>query len=102
GAHVDRYEYCPHPPTEGTGAYRIECDCRKPKPGMLLRAATALTLDLPRSYLIGDRLSDVEAGRRAGCATILVRTGYGAAECRQLDRADAVLVVEDVAGAIDI
>jgi len=80
GAWVDAYYCCPHHPTEGRGEYRVECDCRKPKPGMLLWAARELGLDLTRSVLMGDKLSDLEAGARAGCQTILVRTGYGAAQ----------------------
>ena len=77
-ARIDRYYYCPHHPTEGRGEYRTGCDCRKPAPGLLLRAADEMGLDLGRSILIGDKLGDIEAGHRAGCCTILVRTGYGA------------------------
>jgi D-glycero-D-manno-heptose 1,7-bisphosphate phosphatase len=77
GARIDRYEYCPHHPTEGLPPYRVDCACRKPRPGMLLRAATALGLDLSRSVMIGDKLSDLQAGIAAGCRVILVRTGYG-------------------------
>lgn len=77
GARIDRYEYCPHHPTEGLGDYRIDCACRKPKSGMLTRAAAALAVDLTRSLMIGDRPSDLEAGESAGCRFALVRTGYG-------------------------
>ena len=77
-ARIDHYEYCPHHPTEGVGDYRIDCDCRKPKPGMLTRAARFLNIDLSQSLMIGDRLSDLEAGANAGCQSALVRTGYGA------------------------
>jgi D-glycero-D-manno-heptose 1,7-bisphosphate phosphatase len=52
-----------------------DCDCRKPKPGMLLEAASALALDLGGSYMVGDRATDVEAGRRAGCRTVLISHG---------------------------
>jgi len=75
---VDRFYYCPHHLTAGRGHYRIDCDCRKPKPGMLLLAAEELAIDLSRSWMIGDRHTDLQAGRAAGCRTILVRTGYGA------------------------
>ncbi|MBI2824266.1 MAG: HAD family hydrolase [Planctomycetia bacterium] len=78
GACVDRYDYCPHHPRDGQGAYQIDCECRKPRPGMLLRVAEELGLDLARSYMIGDKLTDLEAGAHAGCRTILVRSGYGA------------------------
>lgn len=77
GARIDRYEYCPNHPTEGVGRYRVDCGCRKPQPGMLLKAAAVLQLDLARSCMIGDRLGDLQAGANAGCHTALVRTGYG-------------------------
>lgn len=77
GAVIDAFYYCPHHPTEGIGPYRIECDCRKPKPGMLLRAAAELGIDPSKSWMVGDRLTDLQAGAATGCRTILVRTGYG-------------------------
>jgi D-glycero-D-manno-heptose 1,7-bisphosphate phosphatase len=80
GARLDADYHCPHHPEHGVGAYRVACECRKPRPGMLLQAARDLGLDLRRSVLVGDKLSDLGAGRAAGCATVLVRTGYGAAE----------------------
>ncbi|CAG0988567.1 D-glycero-D-manno-heptose 1,7-bisphosphate phosphatase [Geobacteraceae bacterium] len=80
GASVDAYYLCPHHPHHGIGPYRTECACRKPLPGMLLSAAADLGIDLSRSWIVGDKAADVEAGLAAGCRTILVRTGYGAAE----------------------
>ena len=77
GAFIDRFYYCPHHPTEGYGAYKTDCDCRKPEPGMLLRAAKDLDIDLSRSYMIGDMPKDIQAARGAGIKGILVRTGYG-------------------------
>jgi D-glycero-D-manno-heptose 1,7-bisphosphate phosphatase len=71
-AALDAFYYCPHHP-DFTGP----CDCRKPKPGMLLRAATEMDLDRARSWMVGDKISDVEAGLAAGCRAVLVRTGYG-------------------------
>lgn len=65
-ATLDAVYYCPHHPTEGVGDYRRECDCRKPAPGMILRARQDLDLDLARSALVGDKKSDVAAGRAAG------------------------------------
>lgn len=73
GARIDRWFYCPHHPQYGG-----DCACRKPKPGMLRKAAAEMNLDLSRSWLIGDNLTDCEAGAAAGCRTILVRTGHGA------------------------
>ena len=69
--------YCPHPPYVGHPPYLGQCQCRKPRPGMLLAAAADLALDLSRSYTIGDKLSDIAAGSNATTHTILVRTGYG-------------------------
>jgi len=71
GARLDALYYCPHHPDEG-------CDCRKPQPGMLLRAAQEHAIDLARSIMVGDKLSDLQAGQRAGCRAVLVLTGYGA------------------------
>lgn len=77
GAHVDAFYYCPHHPTDGKGRYLQTCACRKPAPGMLLKAAAELGIDRRRSYLVGDTLKDIEAGARAGVRAILVLTGYG-------------------------
>lgn len=77
GARIDAYYHCPHHPTAGIGRYRVDCDCRKPKPGLLLTAAHDLGIDLSRSWMIGDKPCDAEAGRAAGCRTVLVRTGHG-------------------------
>lgn len=70
GGRIDRIFYCPHRPEDS-------CDCRKPKPGMLYQAAAEMGLDLTRSYLIGDAMTDIQAGRQAGCHNILVLTGRG-------------------------
>jgi D-glycero-D-manno-heptose 1,7-bisphosphate phosphatase len=79
GAILDRIEYCPHHPEEGREPYRRACACRKPAPGLVLRAAAELGLDLDRSYLIGDAERDLVAGLRAGVGKlILVETGKGA------------------------
>lgn len=80
GAFLDGLYVCPHHPTAGTSPYRARCDCRKPKPGLLLRAAAELSLDLAASYMVGDKISDVAVGRRAGVTSILVLTGYGLGE----------------------
>jgi D-glycero-D-manno-heptose 1,7-bisphosphate phosphatase len=74
---IDRVEVCYHP---GKGA--SECDCRKPKPGMLLRAARELGIDLTHSFMVGDRWRDIDAGHAAGVTTILIDYGY-AEELRQ-------------------
>ena len=85
GARVDRIYYCPHHPTEGIAPYRTACECRKPAPGMVLQGARELGLDPRRSFVVGDRIVDVQAGKAVGARTILVLTGYGARsveECR--------------------
>ncbi len=77
GASLDGIYFCPHHPTEGLVEYLKICDCRKPAPGMLIRAAEELRIDPLRSYMVGDTLKDIEAGAKAGAQGILVRTGYG-------------------------
>ena len=69
------FYYCPHHPNGVVPALSIACDCRKPAPGLLLRAAAKRNIDLAQSWFIGDILNDVEAGRRAGCRTILIDNG---------------------------
>ena len=104
GARVAGYYYCPHYPTADVEAFRADCACRKPKPGMLHRAAADLGLDLTRSWMVGDRASDLEAGAAAGTRTILVRTGYGAtADVTALDRSalNLELVATDLADAVE-
>jgi len=77
GARVDDIYYCPHYPEAALEQYRQVCECRKPSPGLILQAASRWDIDLAASYVIGDRAADLEAGRRAGCHPILVKTGYG-------------------------
>ncbi|MBX9581285.1 MAG: D-glycero-beta-D-manno-heptose 1,7-bisphosphate 7-phosphatase [Gemmataceae bacterium] len=103
GGRVDAFYHCPHHPDGEVAAYRLACDCRKPKPGMLRRAAAELDLDLGRSWMVGDRVSDLEAGAAVGAKTVLVRTGYGAeVDAGTLDRSALNLagVVENLAAAV--
>jgi len=72
GARIDAFYYCPHHPEAPIKAYRKDCPCRKPRPGLLLKAAEELNIDLAKSYMVGDSPRDVEAGKRAGCHTILL------------------------------
>jgi D-glycero-D-manno-heptose 1,7-bisphosphate phosphatase len=74
---IDRVETCYHP-----GGEQSDCDCRKPKPGMLLRAARELGIDLRQSWMVGDRWRDVDCGHAAGCRTVFIDHGY-AEELRQ-------------------
>jgi D-glycero-D-manno-heptose 1,7-bisphosphate phosphatase len=80
GARLDAVYYCPHHPSVGEPPYRFDCDCRKPRPGLLLRAAQELNLDLSRCWMVGDRFSDAELARNAGAHSALVLTGYGRGE----------------------
>jgi len=92
--------YCPHDSEGRVPKYTFACACRKPLPGLLLKAAGEHSLDLKRSWMIGDILHDVEAGRRAGCRTILVNNGHETewkmSGCRWPD-----FVVTDLDGAAD-
>lgn len=78
GAYIDSIYYCPHHPHKGYEGeipeLKIDCDCRKPKPGMLLKAAKDFNIDLSKSYMIGDRESDIKAGKNAGCKTVLINS----------------------------
>ena len=84
GATIDKFYYCPHHPEASVEAYRCECDCRKPKAGMLWKAAQELQLELSHSFVIGDRLSDLRLGPAVGAKSVLVRTGYGETTAREL------------------
>ena len=77
GERLDGHYHCPHEPHAPLAAYRRECDCRKPRPGLVHRAALDLDLDVRRSVVIGDKWSDVALARAAGARAVLVRTGYG-------------------------
>lgn len=73
GINIDGWYFCPHGPDD-------DCPCRKPRPGLLLEAARKLNINLEQSWMIGDKSSDVGAGRAVGIRTILVKTGYGGQE----------------------
>lgn len=79
GARVDAWYFCPHHP-DGIPPHNILCDCRKPLPGMLLKAASEHRINLADSWMVGDKLVDAEAGLAAGCHPVMVQTGYGASE----------------------
>lgn len=78
---LDDIIYCPHHP-KFTG----ECDCRKPKPGMIFQARDKHNIDLDKSFMVGDTLKDIEAGKNAGCKTVLVLTGYGLKEQEKINK----------------
>jgi D-glycero-D-manno-heptose 1,7-bisphosphate phosphatase len=100
GAHIDAYYYCPHHPDGKVPGYRQECDCRKPKRGLVDRAATALGVDPARSFVVGDRWLDVGLAKTIGGRGVLVRTGYGADEERRPPEGlSADAIVDNFAGA---
>jgi D-glycero-D-manno-heptose 1,7-bisphosphate phosphatase len=80
GAHLDAIYYCPHHPSVGAPPYRQECDCRKPKTGMLRRAVDEFGIDLSRSFVVGDRYGDIELAYNAGAHSIFLLSGYGLGE----------------------
>jgi D-glycero-D-manno-heptose 1,7-bisphosphate phosphatase len=93
---IDNFFVCPHRPDEG-------CDCRKPKPGLLYQAANAYGLELSECIFIGDAITDFQAGRAAGCQTILVESGrQGAHLRRQLGADPSVKIVQDLAAAVEL
>jgi D-glycero-D-manno-heptose 1,7-bisphosphate phosphatase len=75
GLSLTGFYYCPHHPESDIAAYRVDCSCRKPKPGLILEAGLDHQIDLSQSWLIGDILHDIEAGHRAGCGAILINNG---------------------------
>jgi D-glycero-D-manno-heptose 1,7-bisphosphate phosphatase len=77
GAYLDGIYYCPHHPEIGRSPYRVACYCRKPRPGLLQTAAREHGIDLTRSYVVGDKWSDLELAHNAGARSALVLTGYG-------------------------
>jgi D-glycero-D-manno-heptose 1,7-bisphosphate phosphatase len=102
GAIIDAYYYCPHHPQGTVEQYRQECDCRKPAPGMIASAARDLGLDVPRSFVVGDKWLDIGLAVRAGATGVLVRTGYGRdAERSWPDDLPRVPIVDTLSEAAD-
>ncbi len=85
GGRVDGWFYCPHHPEAHIDALRLECDCRKPKPGMIRQAQDRFAIDLGRSFVVGDKMADVGLATGVGARGVLVRTGYGEAELHRHD-----------------
>ncbi len=107
GAKLDRVFYCPHHPEGVRQEFRLVCECRKPKPGLLLESARLLQIDLSRSFLVGDTITDIQAGRAVGCRTLLLggnchgiqaaagETGYPNHKVGSLLEAVEVILKED-------
>jgi D-glycero-D-manno-heptose 1,7-bisphosphate phosphatase len=103
GARLDAIYYCAHHPSVGEPPYRFDCDCRKPKPGLIQRAAAEFEIDLAASWMVGDRYSDIELARNAGARSAFVLSGYGRGEW-EYQRAnwphEPDLVAEDLLEAV--
>ena len=104
-ANLDAIYFCPHVPLGTENPFSKECEMRKPKPGMILRAAHEFDVDLNESFMIGDKYSDLESGWSAGCRSALVLTGYGRGEFetnRKKWLREPDYVAEDVYHAIEL
>ena len=102
GARIDGIYYCPHHPDFGDETYRKRCECRKPRPGMLIDAARDHQIDLAASYVIGDKASDINLAAEVGARGALVLTGYGRETLRRRDRwpCEPVIVADDLLEAV--
>jgi len=107
GAKIDKIYYCPHHPDATLEKYRVSCECRKPRPGMLVRAAREFEIELKESCMVGDRVSDIMAGKLAGCSTVLCMTGKHLEKMIRTDlkypaEPEADFKVKDITGLKDI
>ncbi|MBC8317499.1 MAG: D-glycero-beta-D-manno-heptose 1,7-bisphosphate 7-phosphatase [Desulfobulbaceae bacterium] len=103
GAHVDGIYICPHHPEAKEERFRVNCDCRKPKNGLFLQAVEDLQIDLARSYVVGDRWSDLKAAASCKAKGILVLSGYGRGDYQFIGPTQNVqpqYVAEDLQGAV--
>lgn len=102
GARIDGIYYCPHHPEIGDEIYRKRCECRKPRPGMLIDAARDHHIDLASSYVIGDKASDMNLAAEVGARGALVLTGYGreTLRCRDRSPCETVIVADDLLEAV--
>ena len=104
GAHIDGLYICPHHPEAKEEQFRKDCTCRKPKTGLLEQAAAELGLDLQRSFMVGDRWSDLKCGARVGATSILVLTGYGRGDLEYISPQQEIQpakVAEDLPEAVE-
>lgn len=103
GAHIDGIYICPHHPEAKEERFRLDCDCRKPKPGLFYKAAADFDLDLGRSYVVGDRWSDLKAAAAVDAKGVLVLTGYGRGDFEYIGPVQTVQpthVAEDLYAAV--
>ena len=102
GARIDGWFHCPHHPAARIPELRIDCECRKPAPGMVHQALEQFPIDPAESFVVGDKIADVGLGRAAGARSILVKTGYGVAELQRHGGAipGAAYVAEELMDAV--
>lgn len=104
GARLDAIYYCAHHPSVGEAPYRSDCDCRKPRPGLIERAAREFEIDLEQSWMVGDRYSDIELAHNANVRSAFVLSGYGRGEWeyqRPAWKHEPDLVAEDLFQAVE-
>ncbi len=104
GAYIDGIYWCPHHPQGSIKPYAALCDCRKPKPGLLKKAANEHHIILDKSYVVGDKVTDIITGKNIGAKTILVLTGYGRGECEYILPNSGVkpdYIADDLLDAVD-
>ncbi len=99
GGDIDVFCYCPHHPEAPLEQYRVDCNCRKPKPGMILDAVKKYDIDLSQSFFVGDKATDVETGKNAGVRTIIVLSGQGTDEIKKVNPNDC-LVADNLLDAV--
>ena len=99
---IDKVYFCPHHPEFGESPYKAHCECRKPKIGMLLQAAREFQIDLSNSFVIGDKLTDIQTANNAGAKGILVKTGYGNEEMNllQQNNVSVAYIADDIYDAV--
>ncbi|MCI5116590.1 MAG: HAD family hydrolase [Candidatus Electrothrix sp. LOE1_4_5] len=103
-AHIDGLYICPHHPEAKEEQFRKVCTCRKPQTGLLEQAAAELELDLTRSFMVGDRWSDLKCGNRIGATSVLVLTGYGQGDLEYIGPEQEIQpdkIAEDLSEAVD-
>lgn len=101
GLKVDKYYYCPHHPEGTVKKYSITCKCRKPSPGLIFDAVKDFDIDISKSFLIGDKISDIEAAQKAGCEGILVRTGHGLEYIEKAKKKN-IIIAENILEAVKL
>ena len=102
GGYIDGMYYCPHHPEHGVYPYKLECECRKPHNGLIKKASKEYGIDTKISYMVGDKLSDIETGKKSGTKTILVLTGKGkkASESKEIKELEPDHIAKNLYDAV--